>query len=317
MNLINLKNTLTKESNMNDPRLKDIFKIVDSLTPDIKNSFVLTGYADDQGVKLNGGRVGAAYGPDEIRKILYKMTPSLESKNKHSFFDIGNLANFDSLDQRHENAKEIVLKALSQNNKVITMGGGHDYGYPDMAAFCMWCKKNGKRPYIINFDAHLDVRPNNNGNNSGTPFYRLLKEFSNIDFLEVGIQDWCNAQAHYDWVKSKGAKILTLDEILNSKLSFEKLMFTKYLKNFNSKKHELAASIDMDAFSSAFCPGASQVFPTGLTSNDFYIFWKNLVIKYQPKLSGIYEFNPTYDQDFRGAKLAALTIHQFLFKSKN
>lgn len=300
-----------------DPRLGEQFISI-TKADDVKNkSFVLLGYPDDEGVKINGGRVGAKDGPDEIRKHLFKMTPSLSAKKQsRSFYNLGNISLEGAIQDRHNTAKNLVYDLLSKNAKVVTMGGGHDYGYSDMAAFTLWCKQKKKTPFIINFDAHLDVRPDVNGPNSGTPFYRLLNEFSNLSFSEVGIQDWCNSKNHLEWAVKKKAKIITLEEIQTSKLSFEKLILNKCLKGFNAKKHELALSIDIDCFSSAYCPGASQVFPVGIDGQIFIKFFQNLLKKYDVKLIGLYELNPTYDQDHRTAKFAAITIHQFLYKSQ-
>src|SRR6185312_1348287 len=53
-----------------DPRLGDLVK-----TSTDGADVVIMGYPDDEGVRLNGGREGAEFGPAEIRHWLYRTTP--------------------------------------------------------------------------------------------------------------------------------------------------------------------------------------------------------------------------------------------------
>jgi formiminoglutamase len=168
-------------------------------------SIAILGYPDDEGIQRNGGRPGAAQAPDRIRKFLYRMTPSALSgaETQARLFDLGNLdpAKHD-LAKRHEVAQGAAALALAAGHRVLSFGGGHDYGFPDGAAFVADClRTSGPRPLVLNFDAHLDVRPVNKGLTSGTPFFRLLERYPEIDFAEIGIQAHCNARAHLEEAK--------------------------------------------------------------------------------------------------------------------
>src|SRR5436190_21625087 len=60
-----------------DPRLGEIIERWDgdpaALQP---GRAVLIGFPQDEGVRRNGGRPGAARAPDEIRKYLHRLTPA-------------------------------------------------------------------------------------------------------------------------------------------------------------------------------------------------------------------------------------------------
>jgi formiminoglutamase len=278
----------------------------------VKNAVVLRGYPDDEGIKLNGGRPGAKAAPEHIRKILFKMTPSL-SGAQPVIWDAGDLEITGDLNSRHSLAEIEVKKLLEKEARVVTMGGGHDYGYPDFAAFCDFCLARGKKPFIINFDAHLDVRPDEKGAHSGTPFYKLLKKYSSeIDFFEVGIQDWCNSKFHLEWALEKGAHVVTFEEIMSSQEDLESLLSRKILSQF-TRDHELALSLDIDGLPSGTAPGASQVFPVGLEPRSLLNFWRTMSSRFSPKLMGVYEVSPAFDLDDRTSRLGALFIHQFIF----
>ena len=288
-----------------DPRLGDFVKSCDIKTC----NFILAGYPDDEGIQLNGGRLGAAQGPDAIRKKLTRMTPNTSSDEFSFYFDIGNLVIEEGLGARHEEIIKVSQSFLNQNKKWIGLGGGHDFGYPDGAAFL---KTYGdKKPVVINFDAHLDVRPTDKGLSSGTPFYRLLNDFENFDFYEVGIQDECNSLQHKQWCKEKGTKILTYSDIYSSSNApIENLK--AFVKELEGSKRPAFISLDIDVFSSSFAMGCSQSWPMGLTANDFHCFFTYLLKNLDVRSLGIYEVSPPLDLDERTSKLAAQVVYRFL-----
>src|SRR5437764_9148875 len=58
-----------------DPRLGNLLGT--DTTPDAAR-VVLVGFPTDDGVRRNGGRPGAAQGPEAIRRALWKLTPDAE-----------------------------------------------------------------------------------------------------------------------------------------------------------------------------------------------------------------------------------------------
>ena len=212
------------------------------------NDFALQlwGYPDDEGILLNGGRLGAKEAPFWIRNYLYRMTPDLFSRSVAKIADFGDLATDEKLETRHQQARDLAYSATQQEKSWVSLGGGHDYGFPDSAGFCQAMIEQGKTPIVINFDAHLDVRPSDKGFNSGTPFYRLLAEFERkIHFFEVGIQAQCNSRHHLQWAQEKGAQIISLLEIADKGL-------LPALKNrLNSfLQSPVFVSLDLDCFTS-------------------------------------------------------------------
>ena len=241
------------------------------------------------------------------------MTPGLNSKFTPKIRDCGDIDVSVELSERHENAFKNAKNLLEKKARVLTFGGGHDYGFSDCSAFVEVVLKEGKRPLIINFDAHLDVRPDDKNQNSGTSFYRLLKKYSGkIDFFEVGIQDWCNSTQHYKWAVEHGAKIITLNEILASGRTLSDFLSEKIF-SFAKRDHQVALSLDIDSLPSSAGPGASQVFPVGLDPLELLRFWKNISVQFKPRLAGIYEVSPPFDLDDRTSRLASLFAHQIIF----
>lgn len=290
----------------NDPqdrRLGDIAK-ARKLDEYFLENFVLLGYPDDQGIQLNGGRTGAALAPNKIREYLYKMTPSAFIEKPINLADLGNLKIEKDLTTTHAKALQVISTLYEKQKTPISLGGGHDYAYCDIAPFIK--QFSGQRPLVINFDAHLDVRDSKNGFNSGTPFFRLLNEFnSGFELVEAGIQGHCNSQHHLQWAKNRGAHIISMEQIHQQGL-------VAALKSILQMKRPCFLSIDIDGFTSSEAPGCSQSWAGGIEFKDFKKLLHEIHQNQMIKGLGIYEVSPALDIDHRTSKLAAQIIHEFL-----
>jgi formiminoglutamase len=299
-----------------DPRLGDWVKAFSPKSPkDFLQipppAWTLLGYPDDEGIAMNGGRPGAKEAPHWIRTYFYKMTPSLLNPRTQTLVDLGNVPADFPLAERHERGRETVRASLAAGHRTLSLGGGHDYGYADGAGFIDYCLSKNQRPVVINFDAHLDVRPTDKGFHSGTPFNRLLTHYdSKFDFIEVGLQNQCNSLTHLNWAKGKGAQILLYQDLqeVGLKSSLETLV-----KAFKGRPCFL--SVDIDAFTSNEAPGCSQSWATGLQIQDFLPTLKMLQETLDVRSLAIYEVSPPLDQDHRTSKLAALILHHTIFHS--
>ncbi len=299
------------KNDLDDIRLGNLVKsaLVEGLSA--TDSFCVLGYPDDEGIKLNNGRPGAAAGPAAIRQSLYKMTPATPSAPE--FYDGGDLNPSEDLATRHQQAQTGIHTLHSKRVRTLTLGGGHDYGYSDASGFLKANLSQKTRPLVINFDAHLDVRPDNNGFNSGTPFYRLLNEFTDkFDFAEVGIQPQCNSLVHRKWAQNKKASIFSLRDLLkNGGLDslFQKPPFIQL-----TKSTPVFISFDIDCLTSTEAPGCSQSWVTGLKTEDVLQFMSKLFTVSDVRGLGIYEVSPPLDFNDQTAKTAALIAYNFLFQ---
>jgi formiminoglutamase len=292
-----------------DPRLGDLASSASLISVSSTDPcFFILGYPDDEGIRLNGGRPGAAEAPKSIRNFFYRMTPDASIKKSFSIKDLGDIQLNGDLRTRHERGRKIVGEILAIDGQWISLGGGHDYGYCDAVAFAE--KFKDQKPLIVNFDAHLDVRPSEKNLNSGTPFYRLMKDHSSsCHFVEIGLQPQCNSPAHAQWLTERGGKILWQD-ILQKKGVLESLQPLVPLS-----PHPTFLSVDIDAFTSAIAPGCSQSWASGLQWHQFTEAFDFLIEAFDVRGIGIYEVAPSLDRDNQTSKLAALVMHRFIFNT--
>ncbi len=299
----------TEENKKSDLTLKSLFTKSDD------HKLSLFAYPDDEGIKKNGGKIGAALGPDSIRTSFYKMTPTSSMKSL-TLKDHGNLSfKGSNLKERHNFASSQIEKELLKDKICIGLGGGHDYGYVDGAAFlkASQTKSDSTKPIIVNFDAHFDLRNLDKGISSGTPFFRLIEDFGEtFTLFEVGIQSHCNSLSLFDYAKSKEQiKTLHYDD-LYPKNEFDFDYFKTSIDKASTAKQDCYISVDIDGFSSALAPGCSQSWPTGFDINSFFKMFHYLTEKFNVKVLGIYEVSPPLDHTELTSRLAALIMYKFL-----
>ncbi|MCK6595147.1 MAG: formimidoylglutamase [Bacteriovoracaceae bacterium] len=307
------KDLLFSKNDTLDPRLGDIFKTVSDWIALKSNSFTLIGYQDDRGIKNNGGRLGAAVAPQGIRNYFYRLTYPYAPQDSESYFqDLGNFSqeSLPDLLSTQENLKELIQYLHDKKSFVASLGGGHDYGYPDAWGFITseLLKHPHQKPLILNFDAHLDVRDDSSNINSGTPFYKILKEFhGKIDFYEIGIQTHCNSVYHAHFVENHKGKIISLNDIRKHSLNYHLSEIFKHHQD-----QSVFVSLDIDVMSAAEAPGCSQSWPSGLSFQELnsgfdilsqFRFWKHL---------GIYEVSPPLDVNGNTQRAAALFLNRYL-----
>lgn len=239
------------------------------------------------------------------------MTPSRHWPRQSFIEDCGNFfPQSDRLEKRHATCRKKAEELFqSSSDFLLTLGGGHDYGYPDGAAFLS--QNFSQKPVIINFDAHLDVRPVDRGLTSGTPFRRLIEEFPNaFDLLEIGLQPQCNSPFHWEWALAQGVKTVPLAEI--RAVEGRHVLQSILQKLVPEPGRPLWLSLDIDAFSSREAPGCSASWPSGLNAEEVTELWPWLFEHFQIRGLGIYEVSPPLDVDSKTTKLAALMAYNTL-----
>lgn len=284
-----------------DHRIKDLFAT--HCSPE--TLITIMGYPDDQGIALNKGKIGAALAPEKIREVFQKMTPEADWPKTPFIFDAGDLSvDTQDLVARQKVAAQKVLSHFQLSNSLlITLGGGHDYGYPDGHGFLQHFKKGKAKPLIVNFDAHLDVRPTGSGPHSGTPFRQLIDQHQReFDLIELGIRPHCNSFEHRKWALDQKVQIVDRDS--------KDLLKELKARVKPHKSRPLFLTVDIDSFCSSLAPGCSASWPGGLQWSEFFNCLKWLVQSFALKSLGIYEVSPPLDVNQVTSKLAALIIYE-------
>lgn len=290
----------------NDPRMGEI---VGRDEKDYEASdIVILGCPQDEGVRRNQGREGAALAPTAIRKQFYKLTPF---NIKRKLFDLGDVKIGSDLEETHERHSAVVKQVLEDGKRLIVLGGGNDISYPDGKAMA---DVYGPGKWIaVNVDSHLDVRIADQPN-SGTPYRQLLEEKHLLPtyFYEVAYQTHFCSPVYYAYIRDLGVNRISL-EILRSRDEADIELKEKIRLNFINHSISLNTffGFDMDAVRSADAPGTSAPSPLGLRAGEFITLVKYAASLANTKIIEFSEVNPNFDIDDRTTKLVAIGMHRF------
>ncbi len=268
-------------------------------------SFGLLGYACDEGVDRNQGRIGAAAGPDAIRKMLSSL--SNHFKNETHIIDAGSITCDDNdLEKTQQITSQSIQKLLQHKIFPIVLGGGHDLAY----AHYMGIKKQfpSKTIGVINLDAHFDLRKVIDKGTSGTPFYQISQEDDTFSYLCLGIQKASNNKELYKTADDFGVQYLENDKFtIQNKDNVQQIVL-----DFIAGVDLVYLTIDIDGFSSLYAPGVSASSPMGF-SIDIALYTIQQICNANKLVSvDLVELNPTYDIDNTTARLAARLVYQIL-----
>lgn len=269
------------------------------------NDFVLHGFAVDEGVRRNKGRLGAKDAPDIIRKNMSNFPVILPD---FSLLDFGNITCDDgNLEETQNNLAKNVSKVLLKGGKSLVLGGGHEVTYAHYLGIKTAFPE--QKIGIINIDAHFDNRQPENGigASSGTGFWQIAQE-GEINSLHIGIQRNSNTLKLFDTAHQYGMKYILADEL-----------FFENLPSIYQRIDELLNSVDyvylticMDVFNASIAPGVSASAYNGIFADATFMHLYRHILKNEKLLAlDVAEVNPAYDIQDRTARLAACLMNEW------
>lgn len=255
------------------------------------------GYDTDDGVVRNLGRKGAESGSNAIRKAIQSF-PQLKGLK---VYDYRNLEKKSVEEAQKEYSKKIA-DVLKKGIFPIGLGGGHDIAYGSYLGIRK--AHPDKKIGIINFDAHLDMRPYDKGRTSGTSFKEIMDNDKNTQYAIVGFQKMGNTER---LIKTAEAfNVLILEE----ECSEESII--KSLEEFIKKVDIVYVTFCMDVFDASTAPGVSAPVVMGLDPKKGKRLLRFLMETKKVVCVDFAEVNPVYDIDNMTAKLAGCLIYEVM-----
>jgi formiminoglutamase len=295
-----------------DPRLGEIIEIWRGDAAALRaGRAVLIGFAQDEGVRRIGGRVGAANAPNEIRRWLYRLTPGDPTSERDLTdvppLDVGNVRIAGNLEETQTALAEVVAGVVRAGAVPIVLGGGHETVYGVFLGYAAAGLPIG----IVNIDAHLDVRPRIDGNgHSGSPFRQALEHATAplARYVCLGAQPHATSREHVLYLREHGG-IVRWQEDLRPGLAHHLAVEGERMAGLGLSVH---VSVDADAVNMAEVPGVSAPNPFGLAGAE--VIAAARLAGRAPEIAGLdlVEINPHYDRDGQSARWGAVLIWNFL-----
>lgn len=290
------------------------FQIIDvvnvQIDPLLNHDIALIGFCSDEGVRRNMGRVGAKDGPNSLRKHLANLTLF---ENTYRIADVGNIiCQKRDLTTTQKDFSHIISWIMAQSALPVGLGGGHEIAW---AHYCGLKDKFADDLAIVNFDAHLDIRPKiNNQNHSGSSFRQIAESCKehdvNFNYYCYGLQHTANTKSLIESAQSLQTKMRFVDEIPLQ--SWDRGFFNTIIKNHKN----IYVTFCLDVLNIAHAPGVSAPQALGLYPEQVlpalqYLAQSGKVIAFD-----IAELAPNLDENEKTAKLAAHLVSEFIHSYK-
>ncbi|MBS1571553.1 MAG: formimidoylglutamase [Bacteroidetes bacterium] len=272
----------------------------------LSTDFALHGFAVDEGVKRNKGRVGAKNAPDIIRKNMSNFPIQREN---FRLLDFGNIYCEDEhLENSQNKLAENIEKVLLKNAKSLVLGGGHEVTFAHYSGIRK-AFPNAKIG-IINFDAHFDNREPDPkiGPSSGTGFWQIAQE-GNFQSLHIGIQKNSNTKKLFQTAEQFGMEYIMSDALFHENIP----QLLDKIDDFISKVDVVYLTICMDVFNAAIAPGVSAAAYNGIFADITFLSLYRHILKHKKMMAlDVAEVNPEFDIQERTARLAASLANEWL-----
>lgn len=276
----------------------------DAPLPLLTDAYALIGFACDEGIRRNAGRVGAAEGSQALRRAF----AGLAARKAIKMIDLGDIVCVNNaLEDAQQVLGEWVAAAQKQGAKTVVLGGGHELAY----GHYLGLQNQGKNLGIINFDAHFDLRKADIAN-SGTPFLQIAEDRQRnglpFHYNVLGIQETANTQSLFARADALKVDYLTAETMHNKSLAWQQAYLDDWILNVDA----IYLSLCLDVFASAFAPGVSAPQALGLYPEQIMPLLKSLMQTGKVIGLDIAELSPQYDLDARTSKLAAQILAHLL-----
>ncbi|KQB84774.1 formimidoylglutamase [Corynebacterium lowii] len=259
----------------------------------------LIGFASDEGVRRNGGRVGAAAGPAALRAALGGLAVH-DSRPRYDAGDV--ITQGTDLESAQERLSDAVAELTAAGHTVIALGGGHETA---------WATHRGLRRthpnavQIVNLDAHFDLREADEPT-SGTPFLQIAGLVGEEEFryCVLGISEPNNTRVLFDTAQRLSVRTVTDNEIEEMGAAG----VAELVSSLAAKAEHLHLSIDLDGLPAAVAPGVSAPAAVGIALSAYRAAVRAAAASGKLRLVDVVELNPRFDLDARTARTAARLI---------
>lgn len=274
------------------------------LATDSRGGVTLIGFAVDEGVRRNAGRLGAAAGPRVLRGALAGL-PVLDEPAIHDAGDV--VCEGGDLDAAQTALALRVAMAIGHDSLPLVLGGGHEVAWGTFQGIVR-ARPALQRILVVNFDAHFDLRQASQPN-SGTPF-RQIAEWCRetgraFDYHVLGISRFANTRALFDRAEALGVRHV-LDEDLQTAEGVA--VARDGLRRDLDRCQAVYLTVCLDVLPGGQAPGVSAPAPLGVALAAVLDLMGPVLDSGKLVAADIAEFSPGFDQDGLTARVAARLV---------
>jgi formiminoglutamase len=280
---------------------------VKALVPGAKPGIALVGFACDEGVRRNGGRVGAKEGPRAIRAAL----ANLAWHHGPAAYDAGDVeCAGEDLEGAQSRLAAAVAGAVRAGHRPLVLGGGHETAWGTFQGVAAaW---PGAKIGVVNIDTHFDLRGDPRPT-SGTPFAQIAnwcrEQGRPFRYLCVGVSRVANTLALFERARELGA--VWKEDVQCGAWMGD--IEEEWFGDFAAEVDCIHLGIDLDVLPASTMPAVSAPAARGVPLEVVTEIVHRFVELPKTVAVDLVEYNPALDADGRGARMAAYLAWQVAF----
>jgi formiminoglutamase len=308
------------------PRARRWHQEVRALAAGAAPGVALLGFACDEGVRRNQGRVGAAEGPAALRRALANLAWHA-ARPVHDAGDV--VVEEEALEEAQEELGAHVARLLDEGHLPVVLGGGHEVAYGSFLGLSAHLARPAPDPRpdpefrgaaggsaartmprvgVVNVDAHLDLRAGRAS--SGTPFRQIAEACAArgwpFRYLCLGVDEAANTAALFDTAARLGAAWRRDRDCVPARLAEVRGLLAAFLELVD----QVHLTLDLDALPGHVAPGVSAPAARGLALEVVEALVDDVLATGKLALLELAELNPRLDVDGRTAQVAARLVAQ-------
>ena len=281
-------------------------QIVRPATSGAPAGIALLGFACDEGIRRNGGRLGAAEGPAALRAALSNLPVLAE----HALYDAGDVpCQGQDLEDAQSRFADLLCGLLDAGHFAIGLGGGHEIAFATYQGLARHLGLRRPRVAVINLDAHFDLREQEQGS-SGTPFLQVLKHAAahglQVEYACLGVSASANTRQLFATADAHGVRYLHDDELTCLQLAQRIEALQQWLTTIDT----IYLSVCLDVLPHATAPGVSAPSARGVPLEIVEPLLDAIAATGKVAVVDIAELSPRFDHDGATARVAARLIHR-------
>lgn len=264
------------------------------------------------GVENSNDALGCRKAPDAVLKYFDNLIMSESGKELiKENIDIKEInvreSDFNLIDDRLHKA---AFDFISNNDKVIFLGGDHSLSYSTVGAFSDFCNSQDLPMKLIVFDAHTDCKSSDKDIPNNLQWLKKLIEdgFPRDSIILVGLRSFSKDEIYFLGESSSlqdRIRIYSMKDIHDFEEVCDLIME-------QSNKSQVYLSIDIDVVDSVFVPGTARPESGGMTSRQLIYFIQRLNLLKGIKVIDITEINPDKDINDVTVQLGAKILGEII-----
>lgn len=244
----------------------------------------------------NSADQGSASAPDIIRSQLYKLS---KIPGKSKIIDLGNLKKGTTFNDTIAGLADVLSLLVNENIFPVIIGGSSSL----IPSIDKVMARNKARYTLAAIDPRIDYSNDKSGPGSLNYLNGIISSHNGAlrHYINIGYQTYLNDQQVINRFLKRGSELIRIGDVRQAIYLTEPLL-----------RDSDVAVFDISSVRQSDAPGTSYPSPNGFYGEEICLLSRYAGISDKLKIFGLFDVNPSFDNRFQTAGLAAQILWFFL-----